>query len=89
MSLDWPPQCEAQLLTTQPKHSHKFHENAPAGSNYVKKRHGSTTKTNSSREKMHPGLPSKQPFKNTVICNLDIIRTYKPVGVKIFKPKNI
>jgi hypothetical protein len=23
------------------------------------------------------------------ICNLDMIRVYKPVGVKIFKPENI
>jgi len=24
-----------------------------------------------------------------IICNLDMIRVYKPVGVKLFKPKNI
>lgn len=57
LSLGWPPQCEAQLLTTQPKHSHKFHEDSSAGSNDVEKRYGNAIKKDSSKEKMHPGLP--------------------------------
>jgi hypothetical protein len=57
LSLGWPSQCEAQLLTTQPKHSHKAHENSSVGSNDVEKRHEYTIKTDSRREKMHPGLP--------------------------------